>query len=179
MPTKPVQKKKKSLRDTVAEIIASPEIASPTADEKTSTSTAEIPCTDAPTTGESVDTVAVSTNAPVEPAPGGTEGITKDRGIMELTFTKNVQERKSQAEVYVAAGYPGSVRFSKTLFPAKVGPDAVTITADFRAPRKEETKEERKARLAAAPKPTLEQKIAAQEAKLAKLRAKAATPAAA
>lgn len=94
---------------------------------------------------------------------------------MKITFVRSDRQRKSQAVTYVAEGYNGSVRFSKTLFEGKAGPSQIAIDAvEFRAPRAAETSEERKARLKALPKPTLEQQIAKREAALAKLREKAA-----
>ncbi|HET9536989.1 MAG TPA: hypothetical protein VFP43_16895 [Mesorhizobium sp.] len=92
----------------------------------------------------------------------------------EITFTRSDRERKSQAIVYTADGYAGSARLSKTLFVDKQGPATLTISAaEFKAPRQVETAEERKARLKAMPKPTLQEVIDKRQAALDKLRAKA------
>lgn len=102
----------------------------------------------------------------------------------QIRLVRSDKERSTQMVVYGVEGRPGSVRFSKTLFKDKQPPANVTLFTDaFAGPKEarvEETKEQRKARLAALPKPTAAEKMARLEQKLDRLRAKAAkeTPAA-
>lgn len=94
--------------------------------------------------------------------------------------------RKSISKNGKAAYYTGAaqtLRFPLGVFPNKTAPESITVTDDLfapaRQPKVKETKEERKARLAALPKPTLAEKIAKREAALAALKAKAEKEAAA
>lgn len=95
-----------------------------------------------------------------------------------VTLKLDAKERSTIMVVYLAQGRPGSVRFSKTLFPDMNPPAEITLPgnvfAQIRTPRAAETKEQRKARLAAKPKPTAAEKLARLEKKLEKLRAAAA-----
>lgn len=117
--------------------------------------------------GTTVSSPAVTSDSPVSTNPTGAQPMA------DITFTRNTAARKSLAEVYTAEGYPGSVRFSKTLFVNKTAPDAITISHPaFAGPRVKETKEERKLRLKNAPKLTDAEKLEKIEAKAAKLRAK-------
>lgn len=104
--------------------------------------------------------------------------IMADETIQNINLSRSDKQRSTQMVVYTVDGRPGSVRFSKTLFVNKAAPEKInaenfnTVFAGPRVPRAEETKEERKARIAAMPKPTAAEKVARLEAKLAKLRAK-------
>lgn len=138
---------------------------------KPTTPSKKSPTTPAETTGQDAETTvsspAVTSDSPVSTNPTGAQPMA------DITFTRNTAARKSLAEVYTAEGYPGSVRFSKTLFVNKTAPDSITISNPaFAGPRVKETKEERKARLKAMPKLTDAQKLEKIEAKAAKLRAK-------
>ena len=97
----------------------------------------------------------------------------------QINLTRSDKQRSTQMVVYTVDGRPGSVRFSKTLFKDKNAPEKVTLVTEAFAgpkePKRQETKEERKARLAALPKPTAAEKVARMEAKLAKLRQKVAS----
>jgi hypothetical protein len=104
----------------------------------------------------------------------GTEGAKKMQ-----TLTLKGLDKRGRNGIYV--GGPVSIRIPVGAFPDKTAPASIQVEGvggpkEKRAP---ETKEERKARLAAQPKPTLAEKIAKREAQLAALRAKAAaeTPA--
>lgn len=114
-----------------------------------------------------------TTAAPAEAAPATEAGSTK---VMEITLKRSDKQRSTQMVVYTVDERPGSVRFSKTLFKDKAAPPEVTLQSDAFAgpkePKRVETKEERKARLAALPKPTAAEKLARLEAKIAKLRPK-------
>jgi hypothetical protein len=93
-----------------------------------------------------------------------------------VTATLDAKDRSTIMVVYTLPGRPGSVRFSKTLFPDSKAPATIEFPAGLfagpKVPRAQETKEQRKARLAARPKPTAAEKMARLEQKLAKLRAK-------
>ena len=89
-----------------------------------------------------------------------------------LKLTRSDKTRKTLMVVFTVDGRPGSVRFAKSLFVDQQPPATLSITDDtFAGPRKQETKEERKARLAAMPKLTTEQQLAKLEAKVAKMKA--------
>jgi hypothetical protein len=107
---------------------------------------------------------------------------------MDLTLTRSTSPRKSQRLViYNIEGRSGSVQFLSTLFGGdqkSIGNPPATLTlsgefAEARVAKPKETKEERKARLAALPKPTLAEKVAKAEARAEALRAKLAKAAAA
>jgi len=93
-----------------------------------------------------------------------------------LKLTRSDKTRKTLMVVFTVDGRPGSVRFAKSLFVDQQPPATLSITDDtFAGPRKQETKEERKARLAAMPKLTPAEQLAKLEAKIAKMKAKLAT----
>lgn len=109
---------------------------------------------------------------------------------MELVLVRNDSDRKSKRLVnYKIEGRTGSVQFLSTLFGGTQTdrgnpPERLTLTGEFAEPKvkvakAKETPEERKARLAAMPKLTLEQKVAKAEEKAAKLREKLAKKASA
>lgn len=93
---------------------------------------------------------------------------------MELTFKSLSKNGKN-------AFYGGAatvIRIALSAFPDKQAPAVIDVNDGVFAPAKQpkvrETKEERKARLAAQPKPTEAEKIARAEAALAKRKAKLA-----
>ena len=100
---------------------------------------------------------------------------------MTLTLVRNDKPRKAgRSVIFNIEGRTASVAFPKSVFGANV-PENIVVEGDFsepKAPRVPETKEERKARLAALPKLTLAEKIAKREAALEKMRAKLAADAA-
>lgn len=105
----------------------------------------------------------------------------KDTTTMVISLTRDNKARKSNAVTYTAAGYNGSVRFSKSFFADKTGPESLTLDSETfaaaRQPRAKMTPEERKAARAAAPKLTPAEKLAKIEERAAKLRAKIAASA--
>jgi hypothetical protein len=112
---------------------------------------------------------ATSAAAPAADASGG-------KKMAEVNLTRSDKQRSTQMVVFTFAdGRPGSVRISKTAFADKKAPETLQLLTDAyagpRIERKSETKEERKARLAALPKPTPAEKLAKLQAKLAKLQA--------
>ena len=94
-----------------------------------------------------------------------------------LTLTRSTAPRKDpRLVIYNIEGRTGSVQFLSTLFGGTQvsqgnPPEKLTLSGTFAPPRAKETPEERKARLAAI---TPEQKLAAMEAKIAKMKAKLA-----
>ena len=137
-------------------------------------------------------TLESNTNpAPVEaPAPANTEtAATPSRRPMNmetLKLTISTAPRKSKRLViYNIEGRTGSVQFLSTLFGGSqtdpgTPPASLELSGEFATPkpkavpRASETPEERKARLAALPKLTLEEKVAKQEERTNALRAKLA-----
>lgn len=125
--------------------------------------------------------------APAIPATGSPE---RRMTTMELTLTRSEAPRKSKRLViYNIDGRKGSIQFLSTLFGGSqndVGnpPAQLKLVGEFaepKQPKPKETPEERKARLAALPKPTLEEKVKKAEERAARLReklAKASNPAA-
>ena len=88
-----------------------------------------------------------------------------------ITLTKSTKPRKSSSVVYMGEGLRGGLRISKTAFIDGVAPDTFVVSSDVFAPVKTkivETKEQRKARLAALPRLTLAEKIAKREEALAR-----------
>jgi len=96
---------------------------------------------------------------------------------MTLNLVRSDSPRKdTRSVVFNIEGRKASVAFPKTLFGANA-PDKLSIEGEFADPRTAkapETKEERKARLAALPKLTLAEKIAKREEALSKMKAKLA-----
>lgn len=99
---------------------------------------------------------------------------------MKLDFTRSNTTRKDDRLVIFnfADGRAGSVQFLRSAFGETV-PNAISMEGDFaektaKAEKVKETPEERKARLAALPKPTLADRVKKAEEKAAKLRAKLA-----
>ena len=118
----------------------------------------------------------------VQEAPPQT-ATTRSMKMAELVLTRSTADRKSKRLViYNFEGRKGSVQFLSTLFGGdqkSVGnpPDKLTLIGEFAEPKvakPKETPEERKARLAALPKPTLAEKVAKAEERAAKLREKLA-----
>jgi hypothetical protein len=111
--------------------------------------------------------------------------IIKEIPVATITLVRSDKSRKSRSVFYTAVGYLGSVKFSKSFFVDKTGPESLELTNDAfveaRQPKVKLSKEERKALRLAQPKVklTLEEKLARAEARTAKLRAKLATDAAA
>lgn len=93
--------------------------------------------------------------------------------IMTLTL-KTLSKNGKQAYYSGAAQV---LRFPLAVFPDKIAPQTLVDFDEFvpaKAPKVRETKEERKARLAAQPKPTEAERIQKAEANLAKRKAKLA-----
>lgn len=92
----------------------------------------------------------------------------------QITFTKSDKPRKGSGVLFKAPGYAGAVRLPAGFFNEGAIPDSITLESDaFREPRVGRAKltpEQRRA----LPKPTIAEKIAAQERRLQKLREKAA-----
>jgi hypothetical protein len=104
--------------------------------------------------------------------------------MKNLTLTRSTAPRKTaRLVIYNIEGRTGSVQFLSTLFGGDQKtqgnpPATLTLTGEgFAEPRQKETKEERKARLALLPKPTLQQKAASLRERLAKMEAKLNAPA--
>ncbi len=97
--------------------------------------------------------------------------------VMDITLVKSNAPRKSdRLVIFNLEGRTGSVQFLKTLFGSSV-PATLTLSGEFAEPKIKvakvaETKEERKARLAAVLKPTLAERVARAEERTAKLKAK-------
>lgn len=97
--------------------------------------------------------------------------------MAEIALTVNTEPRKNtRVLVFDIPGRRASITVPKSLFGDNV-PTSLILTSDVdlapvAEPKPKETKEERKARLAALPKKTPAEKLAALEAKAAKLRAK-------
>lgn len=91
-----------------------------------------------------------------------------------MTLTFKGLNKKGNVAFY--AGARTVLRFSLASFVNKTAPSTIEIEGDFvpETSKVKLTPEERKAARAAAPKPTLAEKIAAREASLAKLKAQAA-----
>lgn len=110
-------------------------------------------------------TVAQSEPAPPEP-----------QKEQHMTLTYKGLNKKGNAAIY--SGAKTSVRFSLANFPGKTAPATIEVADGVfeaaTAPKPTETKEERKARLAALPKPTEAERIARVEKNLAKRKAKLA-----
>lgn len=116
---------------------------------------------------------AATHNAPAAPETDSNAGATDT--MVSITLNRDTKARKSTSVVFAAAGLKGAVRISKSAFQNGTAPDSLVISSDvFATPKQKETKEERKARLAAAPKLTLAEKIAKREASLEAMRAKLA-----
>lgn len=120
-----------------------------------------------------------------QPAGGGTA---RRMEMADLKLVRSTADRKNKRLViYNIEGRTGSVQFLSTLFGGDQNsqgnpPESLTLSGEFaepKAPKAKETPEERKARLAALPKPTLAEKVAKAEERAAKLREKLAKAAAA
>jgi hypothetical protein len=98
-------------------------------------------------------------------------GQAGEKHMQTLNF-KTLDKRQRNA-IYTGAAV--SIRIPVGAFPSKQPPQTLDVEglAGQREKRAAETPEQRKARLAAMPKPTLAEKIAKREASLAALRAKA------
>lgn len=121
-----------------------------------------------------VDTAATDEVRSIQPHDEAPETKPQEQNIMELTFKSLSKNGKN-------AFYGGAatvIRIALSAFPDKQAPAVIDVNDGVFAPAKQpkvrETKEERKARLAAQPKPTEAEKIARAEAALAKRKAKLA-----
>lgn len=121
---------------------------------------------------------------PASPAipPGAAQAHTG--ATMTVTLTRSKNPRKD-TRVVIFDGPLHAVQFLATAFPKdasgqRVIPETLTVEGAFaepQAPKAKETPEERKARLAAMPKLTPEQKLAKAKERLARLEAKVAAAA--
>lgn len=118
---------------------------------------------------------------PAEPAAHQPVDPARSQNDMDqITLVRSTATRKdARLVIYNIEGRKGSVQFLGSLFEggAAGAPERLTLNSDvsFAQPRvakPKETPEERKARLAALPKPTIEQQIAKAEEKARKLREK-------
>jgi len=96
-----------------------------------------------------------------------------------IALKRNDGPRKNaRVAVFDVEGRKSAVTFPKSLFGDNVPTDLMLQSdapfAEVKAPKPQETKEERKARLAAMPKLTPEQKLAKLKERTAKLEAKLA-----
>ncbi len=95
---------------------------------------------------------------------------------MDITLTLSKKPRKS-TRIVIYESPLNSVQFLRTAFGATL-PETLTLSGDGfaepKAAKVKETKEERKARLAALPKPTLAEKVAAAQKRADALREKLA-----
>lgn len=109
--------------------------------------------------------------------PTGQSAAKQQEKIMTLKL-KNLSKNGKNA---FYSGALTTLRFALSAFPGKIAPESFDVSdgifADPKAAKVVETKEERKARLAALPKPTLAERIAKREAALEKDRAKLAAQA--
>lgn len=122
-----------------------------------------------------VDSVQTSSDAAMTPTSSQTNAAQERTHMATITLTLDPKVRKSTSLVYNSPSIKGGVRIAKSAFTDGVAPATLDISADtFAAPKVAETKEQRKARLAAAPKLTLAEKIAKREKQLDAMRAKAA-----
>jgi len=105
----------------------------------------------------------------------GIPPASQERKHMDVTLTLNKAPRKSE-RIVIFNSPLNSVQFLRTAFGETI-PETLTVSGDFAEPKAskvKETKEERKARLAALPKPTLADRVAAAEKRAADLKAKLA-----
>ena len=119
------------------------------------------------------DTVVTESSSAITPQQ---EKNTVELNLTRQDITRKGTGRKNRLVVFTIDGRQGNVYFAPGLFAKDAVPAALKIEgegfSDPKAPKVAETKEERKARLAAMPKPTLAEQIAKADAKAAKLRAK-------
>lgn len=162
-----------------ANLAGQPNLGQPTENlsAENSSTNEKTPCVEESSTVSSSQVEATGTapdaNTTESEVGTSTPAQTGDRTMAELIFTRSDKQRKSISVVYTASGYPGSVRFSKTLFADKNAPLSVTVASDaFAGPRVKLTAEERKARLKARPKLTDAQKLEKIEQRAARLREK-------
>lgn len=149
-----------------------------------------------PGTGESFQWTAERTCFPkppivkfvqlsANPKPSATEPIQKEKNMASITLTRSNTERKNpRLVIYNIEGRTGSVQFLSTLFGGSQDsqgnpPETLTLNGDIpdakpREVKVQETKEQRKARLAALPKPTLAEKFQKSQERTEALRAKLA-----
>jgi hypothetical protein len=125
------------------------------------------PAVESQATSEVITAGASATGAP-EVVPN------KEHRIMQFNL-KGVAEKTGRA-TYQQEGGKLVVKLGKTAFEGNVVPDAITIEAPFKVKvvAAKMTKEERKAFNASRPKKTVAEKLAASEARTAKLRAELA-----
>jgi hypothetical protein len=135
---------------------------------------------------ETLDTAAPaavsSTSTTIQDA-GMPPAATKEKKNMDVTLTLNKEPRKSK-RIVIFNGPLNSVQFLRTAFPGDKNtlegvPETITVSGEFAEPKAKaekivETKEQRKARLAALPKLTLAEKVARAEKRAEELKAKLA-----
>jgi hypothetical protein len=107
--------------------------------------------------------------------PNGAGSAQETQNAMEVTLTRNDKQRKSTSVVYTSDQIRGSVRFAKSSFTDGNAPETIVVNSDaFAAPKPKLTPEQRKEARKNAPKLTAAERLAKAEARLAKLREKAA-----
>ena len=120
-------------------------------------------------------------SSPTTDTPAATPPNHRSMKHMDLVLTRSKAPRKTnRLVIYNIKGRSGSVQFLSTLFGGsqkEIGnpPETLTLSGEFAEPKPVKAKmtaEERKALRAAQPKPTLAEKIAKAEARMAALRAK-------
>lgn len=136
-----------------------------------------------------VEVESSTESTPDTPAASPIATSARSHNHMDLTLKRSTAPRKdNRLVIYNFTDRAGSVQFLATLFggtsktPA-TPPDTLVISGEFaeakpKVDKIKETKEERKARLAALPKPTLAEKVARAEKRTEELRAKLAKQAA-
>lgn len=148
-----------------------------TTDENNSSATEENACNVIDFPVESSQSVSIDESSAAIPLGSSQQNPTTQElpTMNDITLSRNTKDRKSTALVYSGNGI--SIRVAKTAF-AEV-PDTLVLQSPtaYKGVKAPETKEERKARLAAAPKLTLAEKIAKREKQLDAMRAKAAAEA--
>lgn len=92
----------------------------------------------------------------------------------QATVTLNLKGLSKSGAYALYSGMRTVSRLAITNFPDSKPPQTLTVSGDLAGPREKLTAEERKARAKSRPKPTLAERIAKEEKRLAKLKEKAA-----
>lgn len=141
--------------------------------EKILAQSAESPCA-APESGVELPQTPESNDA--QGTAQQNETLKESTHMDTVTLNRDNKTRRSTSIVYTGTGFRGSVRVSKSAFLNAEAPATLEVPTSWplAQPKQKvtETKEERKARLASLPKPTLAEKIAKRESQLAALKAK-------
>src|SRR5688572_6980025 len=113
------------------------------------------------------EAAAVMSSEPIIPS-ADSAGQARQEKTMQLTLKG--QDKRGRNAIYTGGAV--SLRFPLGAFPDKTAPQTLSIDgiAGPKAPKVPETAEERKARLAARPKPTLAERAQKAEERAAKLR---------